>query len=292
MTKACFENLPSPACGRGAGGEGSWNIERTYSPHPNPLPKGEGTICLVSILVLTFLLFSSSSAADLTVKLLNAQAVKSVGAVRRWDADGNHRRQPDAKAKIDRPALDAAAQDLGEGRWEFKNLEAGKYDLVILAEDRLRIEGFSYPPVREFDPLISADAKVDAETQKTIFEMVEKSRHYENRVEPLYLAGHEKAIRVLVMLVRDKPTSYESQSPGAATIRHEIWQFTWRYGGWAKEKRTKVLDRLLLHRDELHKWTWLWTPQLGGIEVGAEPKSLEFKLPDLVKKQLKGLYPH
>jgi hypothetical protein len=32
--------LPSPACGRGAGGEGG---RSGHDPHPNPLPKGEGT---------------------------------------------------------------------------------------------------------------------------------------------------------------------------------------------------------------------------------------------------------
>ena len=34
------ESLPSPACGRGAGGEG---VSEVQSPHPSPLPEGEGT---------------------------------------------------------------------------------------------------------------------------------------------------------------------------------------------------------------------------------------------------------
>ena len=54
-------------------------------------------------------------------------------------------------------------------------------------------------------------------------------------------------------------------------MRHEIWQYSWNYGGWQKEKRTKVMDRVMLHRDELRKWTWLWDPKLGGIEVGSTP---------------------
>ena len=107
---------------------------------------------------------------------------------------------------------------------------------------------------------------------------IKKSPHYENRVEPLYLAGDKKAIRVLVMLLRDKPTSYEGDFPGAATIRHEIWQYSWNYGGWQKEKRTKVMDRLILNRDELRKWTWLWDAKLGGIEVGDKPLAIEYDL--------------
>ena len=86
-------------------------------------------------------------------------------------------------------------------------------------------------------------------------------------------------MRLLVMLIRDKPTSYEKESPGAATIRHEIWQYSWNYGAWQKEKRTKVMDRILMPRDELRKWTWLWDAKLGGIEVKGQPVSIEYELP-------------
>ena len=94
------------------------------------------------------------------------------------------------------------------------------------------------------------------------------------------------------MLIRDKATSFEADFPGAATIRHEIWQYSWNYGGWEKERRTRILDRSLLHRDELRKWTWLWDPKLGGIEVGAEPASIKYQLPSPADRRLKGLYPY
>ena len=192
----------------------------------------------------------------------------SSGPSHRWDADGNLRRLPDAKAKIDAPAVDAEAVRLDGGRWVFKNLPKGKYDLVILAKDRLRVEGFQFVPVNEFDPFFPPNAAVATKIREDdICDQIKKSPHYENKVEPLYLGGDKKAVRVLVMLMRDKPTSYEAESPGAATIRHEIWQFSWSYGGWEKEKRTKVLDRVLLPRDELRKWTWLWDAKLGGVEV-------------------------
>ena len=95
------------------------------------------------------------------------------------------------------------------------------------------------------------------------------------------------------MLLRDKPTSYEGDFPGAATIRHEIWQYSWNYGGWQKEKRTKVLDRAILHRDELRKWTWLWDPKLGGIDVRDKPITIDYDLPrPSGEKKLPGLYPY
>jgi hypothetical protein len=239
--------------------------------------------------------FVPGGAADarLTVKLADSQGVTLVGAIQRWDEDGNHRRTPDPKAKIDAPAVDARAVDAGGGRWVFAKLPKGKYDLLILAKDRRRVEGFQYVPIAEFDPFLPPDAAVDAETRRFIIADIGKSPHYENKVEPLYLGGDKKAVRVLVMLLRDKPTSYEGDSPGAATIRHEIWQYSWHHGGWQKEKRTKVMDRILMHRDELRKWTWLWDPKLGGIDVRDKPMVIEYALPrPSGDKKLKGLYPY
>jgi hypothetical protein len=239
------------------------------------------------------LLTLTALAGELTVELDNGGRATLVGAVRRWDADGNHRFPPDPKARIDQPRLDAKAVRQAAGRWKFAELSSGKYDLVILAEGRLRVEGFDYPPLKEFDPFFPPDAKVGEDARKQVVDAIANSKHYENRVEPLHLGGDEKgqAIRALVMLIRDRPTSFEADSPGAATIRHEIWQFTWQYGGWQKERRTKVLDRVLLPRDELRKWTWLWDPALGAIEIDRQPKSLRYALPKPSdERKLKGLY--
>lgn len=234
-------------------------------------------------------------AGKLTLVIPNGQNVKMVGAFQRWDQDGNPRKKVNPKAKIDVPEVDYVARRAEGGQWVFENLAPGKYDLVILAGDRVRIEGFDYAPVLEFDPFFPPDATVDEETRDWVFNDIKKSKHYENKVVPLYIGGDKqnKTCRVLVMLIRDKPTSYESDFPGAATIRHEIWQYTWNYGGWQKERRTRVLDRSILHRDELRKWTWLWDPRLGGIRVEAAPVTRQYSLPtgDSTPK-LQGLYPY
>lgn len=230
-------------------------------------------------------------AGDLTVELGDSQNITFVGAIQRWDQDGNLRKLPDQKAKIDAPAVDATAEKLDVEKWLFKNLSAGKYDLVILAKSRVRIEGFQYAPVKEFDPFILPDAVVEEDARDFIIEDIKKSPHYENKVEQLGLAGDNKAVRVLMMLIRDKPTSYERESPGAATIRHEIWQYSWNYGAWQKEKRTKVMDRILIPRDELRKWTWLWDAKLGGIELKNQQVSIKYDIPKTASQQLKGLYP-
>jgi hypothetical protein len=95
---------------------------------------------------------------------------------------------------------------------------------------------------------------------------------------------------VLMMLIRDERTTY---TPGAGTIRHELWQYSWHYGGWEKEKRTQVLDRVLLPVSELRQWTWLWDAKLGGIEVKAAPLVIQYQLPQKSSvKTLQGLYPY
>jgi hypothetical protein len=236
---------------------------------------------------------SPAHAAKLTVTIANGDAVTMVAAIQRWDEDGNERKKINKDAKIDKPEADALAQKDDQRNWVFENLPEGRCDLVILAGTKRRIEGFDYPPVLEFDPFFPSNATVEEETRDFIVDHIKKSPHYENKVEPLYFGGDKKAVRVLVMLLRDKPTSYEADMPGAATIRHEIWQYSWQYGGWTKQRRTRVLDRSILTRDELRKWTWLWDPKLGGIEIKKTPVTLQYALPTAAAdRKLKGLYPY
>jgi hypothetical protein len=252
------------------------------------------SISIVCLLVAAFVCaISPLVAAELSLTIKGGEQVTLVGAVQRWDEDGNPRKKLNTKQKIEAPEVDFTAARSGN-RWVFKDLPAGRYDLVILAGERVRIEGFDYPPVLEFDPFLPGSAPIDDETRKTIVDDIRKSPHYENRVEPLYLGGSEKEkfVRVLVMLIRDKETSYEADMPGAATIRHEVWQYGWQYGGWVKDRRTRVFDRAILPRNDLKKWTWLWDPALGGIEVKKSAVRVNYEMPKPSEKKLKGLYPY
>lgn len=257
-------------------------------------------------------------AAKVTVDLGKSQGVSFVGAIQRWDEDGNHRKLPDPKAQIGAPVVDATALDEGNGQWVFKNLPKGKYDLVILGaggkgdSPRLgeapsgpfrqtgtvpfsgpwRIEGFQFVPVHEFDPFFPPDMGIDEETREFVLDHIKKSPQYENVVEPLYLVGDKKVVRVLMMLLRNKPTTY-NEIPNAATLRHEVWQYSSNYGGWQKDKRTKVIDRVIMNGDELRRWTWLWDPKLGGINVASSPVHVRYQLPaPSGQRKLKGLYPY
>jgi hypothetical protein len=252
-----------------------------------------------SLVVLTFIAFLAialpAKAATLTVDLGNSKGVTLVGAFQRWDADGNPRRPVNPKAKIDAPEVDAKAVAAGRGKWVFKNLPPGRYDLVILAAGKIRVEGFDYPPVLEFDPFFAPSAPApEEETRDWITNDIDKSRHYENKKASLYLAGDKKQVRVLMQLLRDQATSYDADfGAPAATMRHEVWQYTYNYGGWVKEKSTKVLDRILMARDELRRWTWVWEPKLGGIEMTDKPLAVSYELPARFDpKTARGLLPY
>ena len=212
---------------------------------------------------------------------------------RRWDEDGKARFPVDPKAKIAQPCVDAKAVSQGEGTWVFRNLPAGRYDLIVLG-DHLHVEGFRYPPIHEFDPFLAADAHgPEDETRDWILKHIARSQHYENKVVPLFLAGDEKQVRILMQLVRDKPTSYDGDfGAPVATVRHEVWQYTNQYGGWVKERRTEVLDRILMAKSDFQHWTWVWEPRLGGIEVAAKPATLTYALPAKYDPQTaKGWFP-
>lgn len=249
-------------------------------------------VLAVHLIALMVLGSQAAVAGKVTVDLGNAKGVIKVGAVGRWDEDGNARKVINTKAKIDAPEVDASAKDTGRGKWVFENLPAGRYDFLIMLENKVRIEGFNYPPAAEFDPFIAGDAKVESEeNQQAVLDDIKNQRHYENKVQPLYLGGNDKVIRVLVLLIRDLPTSYEADMPGAATMRFEVWQYDWQYGGWAKNRRTRVFHRVILPRDQLREWTWLWDAKLGGIEVGKSPLTVKYELPDPSASKLQGLRP-
>jgi hypothetical protein len=239
-------------------------------------------------------------AGDLTVTLggPGTDKITLVGAIRRWDDDGKPRVPVDPKAKIDAPRVDAqgVGDGNGNGRWSFRGLAPGRYDLVVIQSNKVRLEGFHYPPVKEFDPFWASDAKApEDETCALVVDDIAKSRHYENKVTPLFLAANDPGteVRVFVQLVRDLPTSYDRDfGAPVATARHEVWQYTNRYGGWVKERATRVFDRVLMARTDFEQWTWVWEPRLGGIIVGEAPATVMFPLPDrLDPRSARGWFP-
>jgi hypothetical protein len=223
---------------------------------------------------------SPASGQPLTIHLKGTANVVLVGAVHRWDANGEARRRVDPKARIDRPETDAQATKIGTNTWQFRELPPARYDLVIVTQQKRRIEGFHYPPVLEFDPFLFHEEHVPDQARNAVTTLIRNTRHYENKVTPLFFAGDDQHVRVFVRLLRDKPTSYDATfGEPIVTIRHEVWQFTNQYGGWVKERRTKIFNRLLLAKREWSRWAWSWDPDLGGVEVTGDPVDLTYRIP-------------
>jgi hypothetical protein len=231
-------------------------------------------------LLVVLRLAANAVAGEVVVDLGDSRGVTYVGALARWDEEGKARTPVDPKAKIDRPDRAISARRGDGGRWVFRDLPPGRYDLVILA-GRVRVEGFHYPPILEFDPFLPPTAEAPAAAREAVIADAARVRHYENKVKPLFLAGNDKQVRLLVQLVRDRETSYDAEyGAPVATIRHEVWQYTNRHGGWVKERATRVLDRILLPRAELRRWSWVWEPRLGGFEVTEKSITIRYRLPE------------
>lgn len=280
---------------------------------------------LVILLAIVFMTgHSPLRAGDLTVKLKgDTSGITFFGAIQRWNEDGLAAKAdgspliPDTKAVITAPYADVQGVRQGNGDWQFKNLPAGVYDLILIKGDaKIRLEGFRFAPVLDFDPFLPPDAKVlrdveedgvvkekvdDAESREFVEKHIKTAPHYENKVVPVYLGGSYKKgqpkpkfIRALVMLLRDETTTYEGDMAGAATIRFEIWQFDDKAGTYVKSRKTHVLHRLILTRDEIRKWAWLWDPALGNIEIPKSgSKTLEYTIPNVADApNLEGLRPY
>ena len=158
---------------------------------------------LACALLLFAVLFASSQpvlAAKLTLDLGNVQGIKLWAPSSAWDSDGNANKLVDKDQKIDQPQVQFTAEDSGHGKWVFADLPPASYDLVIML-DKVRIEGFSYPPVMEFDPFIPPTATAVEEAQTYISDDIKKSPQYENKMACLYCGGNKKVTRALVQLL-------------------------------------------------------------------------------------------
>ncbi len=262
-------------------------------------------------------------AGGLTIELSGDHTgISFVGAIYRWDPDGLPKKadgsarvaQERAEApKIDEPWVDYRAVDRGNGKWVIDAMPAGTYDLIIVKDgQKQRFEGWRYAPVLDFEAFFPPDAKVvrdldedgvmkekveDVESLKFVDKQTRESKHYENKVVPLYFGGsykkgqvRPKQIRALVMLLRDLGTTLDANS---GTLRFEIWQYEDRHGGYVKQKRTHVLHRIILDRNVICQWTWLWDPALGNINVEKSgTTTVKYTIPDPSKTDLKGLFPY
>ncbi len=229
-------------------------------------------------------------AGELSLVLEGGERFELVGLVRRWDELGLPLQRVNPKARIDAPELAVRLEPVSSGRYVARDVPDGVYDLCLVDRRRAaRLEGFHFPPIIDFDPIWRTPPRPPAEAVTFVCRWIQKSRFYENKVTPLCVAGNDRAVRVFVQLLRDAGTTYDAQCGApVATLRYEFWQFTNRLGVWDKERRNRVIYRLILPRAELARWQWLWCPRLGGIEVKGKVE-LKLTLPSATDPDVVGL---
>lgn len=219
--------------------------------------------------------------------------VDSIGVVKRFNADGTPAREVDPKAQFGSPFRDAVAR---MNPAHFRDLKPGVYDAIVFLRDGTRLEGFHWPVFNEFDdphdPVFNHAPP--EEVDKLLRQRIAATRYYENKVTPLVLAGGDKQVRVLMQLLRDDKTSFDAQfGAPVATLRYEIWQFTNNFGGWTRDRHSKVLHRILDAKANVRKQTWLWDHKLGGLKItrSKDTLTLTYRIPEDLKP-LKGLHPY
>ena len=217
-----------------------------------------------------FLQFAAVSAGELSVTIEPASRVASIGVVCRFAADGTLVRPVDPKAQFEAPYRDGISTSVPA---TFSSLKNGTYDLIIFLKDGTRLEGFHIPPFDELDEV--GDVKFSdpppQEVQDQIVKLIKNSKYYENKVTPLFLRGQDEHVRVLMQLLRDEATSFDAEyGAPVATVRYELWQFTNRFGTWSRDRKSKVLHRVLESKDKLTKRRWLWASELGGFTITDE----------------------
>ena len=237
-----------------------------------------------------FLLIAGVSAGELSVTIEPASRVASVGVVRRFADDGTLVRPVDPKAQFEAPYRDSVSTSVPA---TFSNLKNGTYDLIIFLKDGTRLEGFHIPPFDELDEVgdVKFSEPPPQEVQDQIVKLIKNSQYYENKVTPLFLRGQDEHVRVLMQLLRDQPTSFDTEyGAPVATVRYELWQFTNRFGTWSRDRKSKVLHRVLESKDKLTKRRWLWSSELGGFTITNESpqQKMMYHLPER-QEELPGL---
>jgi len=124
-----------------------------------------------------------------------------------------------------------------------------------------------------------------------IVNWVNQLKIFENKKRVLDLDGTGDRARVLVLKVRDEPTTLPTQEP-TAFWRIEILDFKKYYGGWSSEKSTVVVREQVPIR-KFRTYKWMFEKRLGGIRAaeGAVSVVPDYNVPETLDAT-RGLVPY
>lgn len=91
---------------------------------------------------------------------------------------------------------------------------------------------------------------------------------FETRRMPLVRGTSDRAV-ALVENIRDGGSTTFGEARGKVVFRLDLWDFEKSYGTWRKTKARAVMRRMV-DKNEAESATYLYAPELGGIDVASE----------------------
>jgi len=195
-----------------------------------------------------------------------------------------------------RPKVISGDYDPATGEFKLENLPDGQYDLRLLI-DRGMLDGVDL----RLDPPKHGAKSFGLKDEEAIREVIANlPSKFVDTCRPIIIHGSGSRARVLVEKIRH--TAFHSGRAGETIWRVEVWSFEKRTGAWVKTANRPVICRVRVPQEmkaeRFHDLTWLFSPELGGFEIGEEreiknlsvtvpkPEDRRGKLPGSVKKQI------
>ena len=190
----------------------------------------------------------------------------------RWDEDGKPRVPVDPKAKIEVPAWMPGPCRPGNGRLGVPQPPAGRYDLIILANDASAWRASAIHPSTSSTPSFPPMPRGPRRRQETDRQAILPSRSI-TRTRSRRCSWRGTRSRCGSRPARPRPAdqlrhrfrcSGGDGPPRGLAIHQQL-----RWLGQGPRDRSSGPDP---HGQErIRLWTWVWEPRLGGIEVGTKP---------------------
>ncbi len=183
-----------------------------------------------------------------------------------------------------------ATVDLQGGNFALRNLPTGCYDLLVKTREA-GIEGVNIRAARGVGGPEEEAPALTKEDRDRIAERVKRVKTFEEHKRILLLAGTGSKAKVLVELMRTGKTTLPSRKP-FVIWRVEVWDYFKLYGTWRRRRGLgQVIRRQRIDGDDFSRLSWLFEPELGGLELG-EPddvREIHYEIPDPLSK-LPGRY--
>jgi len=172
------------------------------------------------------------------------------------------------------PRIYTGAYDKATGRFRIEGLPPGIYDLRLVMTDG-HVDGV--------DMRLTDDTKepFTEDDERAIRDFIANYPDSFNDIHrPVLLRGNGRQAKVLVECIRAR--QFHSGNPGEIIWRVEVWRFEKHTGAWVRSRRgaetvarLRVVpdggaDELQISADRFRGLVWLFSPDLGGFEVGPD----------------------